>query len=260
MRDALAGRHNDFDADHLAGCLTRLRLVVLDHAEGFGRRPRLPGRLTKLVMFDVPALTPHSLGETVMKNVFVYVDDGSSFEDLLRELARELDHSVGRLIPLLAEDVVDGAVLTGVGTLVMPGGADLPYRAKLDGSGNARIRRFVEEGGTYLGVCAGAYYGCRSLAFHEGRNDEVSGSRELAFVDAQAVGSLPELGPLYDLTIRSASSARLEWEGQGTFRGYLMGDHASRWMAGPHTCSRVSWMSSARQLALNGLSELGRRY
>lgn len=157
-----------------------------------------------------------------MRDVLVYVDEGSSFETLMRELGRELDHARARLLPVMAEDLT-GSMLATVGTLVMPGGADLPYCALLNGAGNRRIREFVEAGGTYLGVCAGAYYGCRSLAFHEGWTDEISGPRELAFINAQAIGSLGELGPFYDLTIRSASVPTIDWDGVGTFRGFYHG-------------------------------------
>ena len=39
--------------------------------------------------------------------------------------------------------------------IVFPGGADSPYQEKLQGEGNRVIRQFVEEGGWYLGFCAG---------------------------------------------------------------------------------------------------------
>ena len=39
--------------------------------------------------------------------------------------------------------------------IVFPGGRDSPYHDKLKGPGNKLIRRFVESGGWYLGLCAG---------------------------------------------------------------------------------------------------------
>lgn len=158
-----------------------------------------------------------------MKTVCIYIDEGASFATLLREIARELDHSRARLLPVMAEDLVDQDVLAGADVFIMPGGADLPYCAKLNGTGNLRLRCFIESGGTYLGVCAGAYYGCSALSFHAGLPSEVSGARELALLDAVAVGSLAELGPLYDLTLASATAARIAWEGIGTFRGWYHG-------------------------------------
>ena len=73
--------------------------------------------------------------------------------------------------------------------LVMPGGRDLPYCKELNGKGNEQIRSFVEGGGSYLGICAGAYYGSAEVEFSKGDpNMEVIGPRELAFFPVTARG------------------------------------------------------------------------
>lgn len=73
--------------------------------------------------------------------------------------------------------------------LVMPGGRDLPYCEELDGQGNGQISSFVQEGGSYLGICAGAYYGSAYVEFAQGDPDmEVVGPRELAFLPVTAKG------------------------------------------------------------------------
>ena len=109
-----------------------------------------------------------------------------------------------------AQDVLSGAAFKNQSIFIMPGGADLPYAAKLNGTGNANIRRFVEQGGTYLGICAGAYYGCRAIEFHKGRADEICENRALAFTDAVAYGSLPDIAPYYDNTLRTAAITRIQ--------------------------------------------------
>lgn len=48
---------------------------------------------------------------------------------------------------------------------------------------------YVEGGGSYLGLCAGAYYGCSSVEFEPGSSMEVSGDRELAFFPGAAIGA-----------------------------------------------------------------------
>ena len=64
----------------------------------------------------------------------------------------------------------------------MPGGADLGYCRTLNGEGNRRISLYVERGGAYLGLCAGAYYGSGRCEFEVGNKKlEVVGNRELAF-------------------------------------------------------------------------------
>jgi len=92
---------------------------------------------------------------------------------------------------------------------IMPGGADLYYCEKLDGAGNTRIREFVKDGGTYFGICAGAYYACTSLYWDNGA---ISGLRELNFIEAQAIGPVTEL--IDDLNASWHAAPMLEWNGQ----------------------------------------------
>lgn len=64
----------------------------------------------------------------------------------------------------------------------MPGGADLGYCRTLDGHGNRKITSYVTQGGSFLGFCAGGYYGSRRCEFELGNPSlEVAGSRELGF-------------------------------------------------------------------------------
>lgn len=71
----------------------------------------------------------------------------------------------------------------------MPGGRDIPYCQELNGEGNKRIRHFVENGGSYLGICAGAYYGCKAIEFAKGDPFyEVCGERELKFYPGLGIG------------------------------------------------------------------------
>jgi glutamine amidotransferase-like uncharacterized protein len=83
--------------------------------------------------------------------------------------------------------------------LAFPGGADRPYAARLNGAGNASITRYVRAGGTYFGVCAGAYYACARIAFEVGRPGEVCADRELGLFAGSARGSLHALAEPYSL-------------------------------------------------------------
>lgn len=73
--------------------------------------------------------------------------------------------------------------------LVMPGGRDLPYLEKLGKVGAARIRHFVEAGGSYLGLCAGGYFGAADIAFFVGDSAmAIAGARPLKFFAGRCVG------------------------------------------------------------------------
>lgn len=58
----------------------------------------------------------------------------------------------------------------------------MSYCRTLDGKGNRIIKQYVQLGGSYLGLCAGGYYGSGRCEFEIGkRGMEVAGDRELAF-------------------------------------------------------------------------------
>ena len=58
----------------------------------------------------------------------------------------------------------------------------MAYCRTLNGEGNRRIKQYVRMGGSYLGLCAGGYYGCAKCEFEVGKKGmEVIGDRELAF-------------------------------------------------------------------------------
>ena len=48
---------------------------------------------------------------------------------------------------------------------------------------------YVKSGGSYLGLCAGAYYGCARVVFEPGTPLEVVGGRELQFFPGTARGA-----------------------------------------------------------------------
>lgn len=54
------------------------------------------------------------------------------------------------------------------------------YCRSLNGEGNRRIDQYVRRGGSYLGLCAGGYYGSSKCEFEVGNKVlEVVGAREL---------------------------------------------------------------------------------
>ncbi len=79
--------------------------------------------------------------------------------------------------------------------LLMPGGSCTFYHRQLDSVGNDKIRTFVHKGGSYLGMCAGAYYACASVKWGEKYNEEKTIHEEgkLSFFDAVAEGPIDEL-------------------------------------------------------------------
>lgn len=105
--------------------------------------------------------------------------------------------------------------------LVIPGGADCPYHRKLRGIGCDNIKEFVRNGGTYVGICAGGYFGCKRVKFAIGTELEVDESRELSFFPGVALG--PMLKPYVYDSEEGASAAAVETVDGRMFYAYHNG-------------------------------------
>lgn len=135
---------------------------------------------------------PSSLRVASPATALVYAGPGAgsrSVGSALHSLRQALrpDIHVGTLE---VADLLSGDWQHGCKVLVMPGGADLPYCKHLNGAGTALIRNYVEKGGNYLGLCAGAYFACSRVEFEQQTPIEVVGDRELGFYPGRARGSL----------------------------------------------------------------------
>ncbi|KAI9193432.1 biotin-protein ligase [Polychytrium aggregatum] len=78
--------------------------------------------------------------------------------------------------------------------LVLPGGRDLPYVEQLSPKVTSLIRDWVaNDGGSFLGICAGAYFASRQVDFEPDRPSyKVVGERDLRFFDGSARGSIAD--------------------------------------------------------------------
>ncbi len=94
---------------------------------------------------------------------------------------------------LTPRDILETSWEEETSLLLFPGGRDVPFHKNLQGTGNQRIRKYVEHGGSFLGICAGAYYGCSQVEFDRGMPLEVLGDRELRFFPGTGKG--PTTGP-----------------------------------------------------------------
>ncbi len=120
-----------------------------------------------------------------------------------------------------AASIIEGG-LESVSLFIMPGGRDRPYHAALKGAGNAQIRSYVENGGTYLGICAGAYYGCKTVEFDRGYPLEVCEERELSFFPGKAIGPAYGKGTFEYESDKGARLSKIE-TANGPFFAYYNG-------------------------------------
>lgn len=88
-----------------------------------------------------------------------------------------------------SEELVSSKWRENCRLLVLPGGRDLPYCKELNGAGNEQISAYIQEGGSYLGICAGAYFASAYVEFARGDPKmAVVGPRELALFPVTARG------------------------------------------------------------------------
>lgn len=90
-------------------------------------------------------------------------------------------------------DILNGVLDKSPDAFIMPGGASRYVADKLDGPGNAAIRAYVEQGGTYIGLCAGAYYACRRTRWRAGMDGEIITNNELAFFPGTGLGPIDSI-------------------------------------------------------------------
>jgi|GEM_PF-509433 len=124
-------------------------------------------------------------------NVLIYEDYKHSHVTLYKSLCRHFGADAVGFCDM--QDILRGCLDSTVDLFVMPGGADLYYVERLRGEANNEIRTYVENGGTYLGICAGAYYGCAYIEWARNEGDHaICGSRDLAFFPGIATGPVYE--------------------------------------------------------------------
>ena len=87
-----------------------------------------------------------------------------------------------------ADKVISGEWMFDAVLFIIPGGKATPYAERLNGQGNDNIKSFVRNGGSYLGICAGGYYGSSHVEFDKGGPLEVCGDMELCFIKCKAIG------------------------------------------------------------------------
>lgn len=145
-----------------------------------------------------------------MKSIYVYQDYVHNNGALYRRLQETAGaHAV---IQCDANDILNGCLDPAtVSLFVMPGGADLFYCEKLNGRGNATIRAYVEKGGNYLGICAGAYYACTRIEWaQDAGHQAIIGDRELNFFKGTAIGPVNSLLEDKDIDASWNNIAHLE--------------------------------------------------
>jgi biotin--protein ligase len=151
-------------------------------------------------------------------NVLVYAGPGTSQSALKHTLSslRSLllpNYSIQTVLPeALSSDVW----CSSCALLVLPGGRDALYLTSLE-SANKHIKKYVNSGGKYLGICAGAYYASANIEWEVGRPGmEVTGPRPLRFFPGLSKGCVY---PGFEYTSESGARSATVLSGDHEYHG-----------------------------------------
>lgn len=164
--------------------------------------------------------------------ILIYQDYGCADTRVLEQGLRDYFEPRGTAVGFVdaAGIIKDNALNENVLAFFMPGGAATPFRRKLEYQGNDKIRDYVNNGGIYYGICAGAYYACEKAVFEQDIPElAIVSECGLNLVGGQAIGTLyKELGIRpYAKNAASAAVVNLLWEKDA-------GKHISYYHGGPY--------------------------
>ncbi len=166
--------------------------------------------MTKFSIEPIAPISTTAQSNSSLQTIYIYKDEGVS--ELSANVCKEAilasnfkDYNV-ELID--AEQTIRGDWRHNAVAFLIPGGTDIDYCRKLNGPGNTQIKQYVENGGTYIGFCAGAYYGSRVCAFTMNSENPILDFRELGFFPGVAKG--PVLAPYSPMSKAGVRIAKIK--------------------------------------------------
>jgi len=151
----------------------------------------------------------------------IYTDNVSANHILYYALARL--YGKNSVCFINANEILNGALSKDVDLFVMPGGASRYKADKLNGAANRMIKHYVEQGGRYFGICAGAYMGCNVTKWAQGLPHEIITENELSFFSGAAIGPIEAFGRGDNYNQTDAYLVTLECQGKSVASLYLGG-------------------------------------
>src|SRR3972149_10151700 len=161
-----------------------------------------------------------------MDKIVIYVDEGvagNTLRHLVKSVLKEVGDDRYLLKRMDAHAIKSQDWEEETALFVIPGGRDLIFHEKLGPEGAARIRSYVENGGNYLGICAGAYFGAAEIEFERGGLLEVCGKRHLAFYPGMAKGSVYGVNKYRADSQHGAEAALINWKNATHTYSYFNG-------------------------------------
>jgi glutamine amidotransferase-like uncharacterized protein len=146
----------DFEPVKVIGYSTFVYHITRENAVEARLRLGLPGLPPSITECDtLMEDLVNSRDSTRAVNVALFVPKGS--DPLVIHLRQAIRESNDITLAVVSENEIIEGSLKGYDVLVVPGGLGEAQGGALGVVGRMEVRRFVESGGGYVGVCAGAY-------------------------------------------------------------------------------------------------------
>lgn len=126
-------------------------------------------------------------------------------------------------VAVTATEINAGNLPYTLAAIVFPGGADVPYDRALSDEGINHIRAFVENGGLYVGVCAGSYFAGSAIDFTCADGSKICEARRLKFFKGTVKG--PAYGTYIESSHASACLIDLKIDGKNYSAYFNGGGH-----------------------------------
>ena len=149
-------------AVHVGGLDTILTTYQALFAEVPKRNLTYVGPMHERALVQDEAGRPRTIVRLVVRHakpadVGIYVDHGAHPNAIRTAAAACIDAGL-RVTPLTAASLNGNGFATQVRGILMPGGWAAHYRTDITSTGVKNVARFVQRGGGYVGICAGAFF------------------------------------------------------------------------------------------------------
>ena len=123
-------------------------------------------RLHFIVLLFCPLATLHAADEKPVR-VALFNDDGAFGQGVPR-ITEQLGKAADvKMTKVSGKEIASGA-LKDFDVVIFSGGSGSKESAAIGDAGREEVRRFVREGGGYIGICAGAYLACTGFSWGVG--------------------------------------------------------------------------------------------
>lgn len=114
---------------------------------------------------------PDKTAPVARARVLVFAESGADYRTLCERLRESFSRAAAPVdvVPVTAAQMRAPGMMDADKTLgfFLPGASHADYDTKLGPDNIAALRRFVHDGGRFMGICAGAYYACREIGWYE---------------------------------------------------------------------------------------------